>query len=60
VGGQIVDSYWAAYMTYIKFYTPVSNKFMHGIGFAPQAQNVAETFDAQIDRAIEILSASNV
>jgi len=59
VGGQIVDSYWAAYMTYIKFYTPVSNKCMHGIGFAPQAQNLAETFDAQIDRAIEIFSQTN-
>ncbi len=60
VGGQIVDSYWAAYMTYIKFYTPVSNKCMHGVGFAPQAQNVAHTFNDQIDRAIEILSQTNV
>ncbi|MBE5748549.1 MAG: hypothetical protein E7344_02835 [Clostridiales bacterium] len=59
VGGKIVDSYWAAYMTYIKFYTPVSNKCMHGIGFEPQAQNVAENFDSQIDRAIEILSQKN-
>lgn len=59
VGGKIVDSYWAAYMTFVKFYTPLSNKCMHGIGFAPQSQNVAETFESQIGRAIEIFSQTN-
>ena len=59
VGGKIVDSYWAAYMTFVKFYTPLSNQCMHGIGFAPQSQNVAETFESQIGRAIEIFSQTN-
>ena len=46
-------------MTYVKFFTPVSDKCMHGIGFAPQSDNVAENFDNQIDRAIELLSGNN-
>lgn len=56
VGGQIVDSYWAAYMTIIKFYTPVSDVCKHGVGFAPSAENTAQDFDDQMARAIQLLS----
>ncbi|MBQ9714918.1 MAG: hypothetical protein IJV77_00755 [Clostridia bacterium] len=56
VGGQVVDSYWAAYMTIIKFYTPVSDVCKHGVGFTPSAENIAQDFDDQVARAIQLLS----
>ena len=55
INGEIVDSYWAAYMTYVKFFTPVSDVCHHGTGFEPEPENVAETYDGMIQRALEIL-----
>ena len=55
IDGQLVDSYWAAYMTYVKYYTP-SDFCPHGVGFTPSAQNTADTYQQKMSRAIEILS----
>ena len=56
IDGQLVDSYWAAYMTYVKYYTPVSDFCPHGVGFTPSAQNTADTYQQKMSRAVEILS----
>ena len=56
IGGVEYDSFWAAYITYVKFFTPVSNKCMHGIGFAPCESNVAESFEDQMTKALQVLA----
>ena len=56
IGGVEYDSYWAAYITYVKFFTPQTNKCMHGIGFAPSESNVAESFEEQVSRALQLLA----
>lgn len=53
--GEWVNSYWAAYMTYVKFYTPLSDVCHHGIGFAPSAANTATNYDGMMQRALQIL-----
>lgn len=56
IGGEIVDSYWAAYMTYVKFFTPISDVCHHGTGFTPTVINTAETYEQMMSRAISLLS----
>lgn len=56
INGVIVDSYWAAYMTYVKFFTPVSDICHHGTGFTPSADNTAQTYSQKMTKAISALS----
>lgn len=53
--GQWVQSAWAAYMTYVKFYTPISDECHHGYGFTPSNANVATDYDQMIEKALNVL-----
>jgi len=51
VDGEKVESFWAAYITTAKFYTPVSDECIHGKGFSPKSQDEAITFENGIEKA---------
>ena len=55
VDGETVTSYYAAYLTIARFYTPVTDRCHHGQPYVPAAENQTQSLKDAVLRANEIL-----
>ena len=54
VNGEKVTSYYAAYLTIARFYTPLSDECHHGKPYLPSAENQTKSMKGAVLRANEI------